>query len=163
MAQELAFHVRPIESSDSVWITPFMVAHWGAEQMLAHGDVYYPAKLPGFVATIKDEVVGLATFIIKNRALEIVSIDSDRPNQGIGSVLLNSLEEEAQQNSCLRVWMVTTNDNLNALRFYQKRGYRLVAVHYGAVTAARQVKPSIPLIGYEGIPLRDEIVLEKKL
>jgi hypothetical protein len=57
--------------------------------------------------------------------------------------------------------LITTNDNLNALEFYQKRGYRIIEVISDAVNKARKVKPSIPLIGYKGIPLQDELRLKK--
>jgi hypothetical protein len=68
--------------------------------------------------------------------------------------------EEARKRNCWRVFLITTNDNLNALGFYQKRGFELVAIHRGAVNESRKVKPSIPLIGDNNIPLRDEIELE---
>jgi Acetyltransferase (GNAT) family len=61
---------------------------------------------------------------------------------------------------CRRVWLITTNDNLRALRFYQRRGFRLVAVHPDALARSRELKPSIPEIGLDGIPLRDELELE---
>ncbi len=57
----------------------------------------------------------------------------------------------------------TTNDNLCALHFYQKRGFRLVTVHRNALDAARQLKPRIPLIGNDQFPLHDEIELEMML
>ncbi|MGD8245715.1 MAG: hypothetical protein PVG25_02965 [Anaerolineae bacterium] len=62
-----------------------------------------------------------------------------------------------------RIWLITTNDNLAALRFYQRRGFSLVAVHPGAVDQARTLKPEIPAIGHSGIPIRDEIELELPL
>jgi ribosomal protein S18 acetylase RimI-like enzyme len=60
------------------------------------------------------------------------------------------------------VRVTTTNDNLNALRFYQRRGFRIMGVHPGAVNEARRLKPSIPAIGAYGIPICDEIDLERK-
>lgn len=60
-----------------------------------------------------------------------------------------------------RIWLITTNDNLNALGFYQKRGFRIKAVYPGAVDEARRIKPEIPLAASNGIPIRDEIELEK--
>ena len=69
-----------------------------------------------------------------------------------------ALEAEMQ-----RLWLVTTNDNLAALKFWQKRGYRLVAVHRNAIAQARRIKPQIPITGQDGIPIRDEIELEKRL
>lgn len=56
-----------------------------------------------------------------------------------------------------------TDDNLHALRFYQNRGFVLVAVYRNALEISRQLKPEIPLIGKNGIPLRDEIELEYTL
>jgi hypothetical protein len=62
------------------------------------------------------------------------------------------------------VWLVTTNDNLVALRFYQRRGFRLSALRPGAVDEARRrLKPAIPDAGAFGIPLRDELELELRL
>jgi hypothetical protein len=61
-----------------------------------------------------------------------------------------------------RVWLVTTNDNLDALRFYQRRGFRIAQVRPGAVDETRKtLKPSIAEVGDFGIPIRDEIVLER--
>jgi ribosomal protein S18 acetylase RimI-like enzyme len=57
---------------------------------------------------------------------------------------------------------VTTNDNVDALRFYQRRGFRLAALRAGAVEDARaRLKPEIPWTGADGIELRDELELEK--
>ncbi len=92
-----------------------------------------------------------------------MTLDSLEEFQGIGSALLKAAEGIAQAHHCTRIWLVTTNDNLNALRFYQKRGYRITGVHPDAVTEARKLKPYIPTIGEFGIPLRDEIELEKKI
>jgi Acetyltransferase (GNAT) family. len=93
----------------------------------------------------------------------VVSLDSLAEGRGIGSALLKSVEEVAREKKSNRIWLITTNDNLHALRFYQRRGYVLVAVHRNAIERSRQFKPQIPIIGKDGIPLRDEIELEKKL
>jgi GNAT superfamily N-acetyltransferase len=76
---------------------------------------------------------------------------------------MNAVVDEARKQNCERVFLATTNDNLHALRFYQKRGFELVAVHRGAVNESRKIKPGIPLIGNDGIPIRDEIELEMNL
>jgi hypothetical protein len=60
--------------------------------------------------------------------------------------------------------VITTNDNVDALRFYQRRGFRLAALHQGAVDDSRaRLKPEIPEIGEHRIPLRDELDLELEL
>ncbi len=64
---------------------------------------------------------------------------------------------------CRRLHVVTTNDNVDALRFYQKRGFVLCELRRDAITAGRRLKPTIPWLGTYGIPLRDELELERVL
>jgi GNAT superfamily N-acetyltransferase len=92
-----------------------------------------------------------------------VTLNSLKGNRGVGTTLIEAVKAEAQNNNCQRVWLVTSNDNTDALRFYQKRGFVLVALHLGAVAQARAIKPEIPLIGNNGIAIRDEIELETRL
>jgi GNAT superfamily N-acetyltransferase len=94
---------------------------------------------------------------------ELVSIDAMTEGRGIGSALLNSVISEARRQSCRRLWLVTTNDNLRALRFSQRRGLRLVTVHRGAADESRLLKPSIPVVGEHAIPIHDELELELPL
>ena len=61
-----------------------------------------------------------------------------------------------------RVFLTTTNDNLPALGLYQSLGFRIVRVRPDAVTRAREVKPQIPVTGYRGIPMRDELDLVRE-
>jgi len=150
----------PLTPADQQWVADFFGAHWGATTMVVHGVVYEPHTLPGFVATYEGRRVGLITYRVDDTGCEIVSLDSVLPGRGVGTALVAAVVEEARQHRSARVWLVTTNDNLNALRFYQKRGFVLVAVHRDAVAVARAIKPAIPLIGDDGIPIRDEIELE---
>ena len=77
---------------------------------------------------------------------------------GVGTALIEAVERKAR-----RLWVLTTNDNVDALRFYQRRGFRLAKVNLGAVDEARErLKPELPAAGAYGIPLRDELVLEKE-
>jgi DNA-3-methyladenine glycosylase I len=122
--------------------------------------IYRPHELPGFVAEQSGQRVGLVTYQVSGDASEIVTLDSSRPGIGVGTALIEAVKEAARAAGCRRLWLVTTNDNLEALRFYQQRGFVLVAVHRNAVEAARRLKPEIPRVGAHGIPLRDEIELE---
>jgi GNAT superfamily N-acetyltransferase len=158
------YAIRPLNSDDSDWIARFMVEHWGSETVIAHDTTYHPADLPGFAAIQKNEVVGLVTYHIEGKQCEIVTIDSLKSNRGIGTALIEAVKDVALAAAgCNRLWLITTNDNLHALRFYQKRGFALVAVHRNAVAESRKLKPEIPLTGNEGIPLRDELELEMML
>lgn len=84
-------------------------------------------------------------------------------NRGIGTALINSAIEIARNHRCRKVVVITTNDNLEALRFYQKRGFDLVRIRRDALTLSRKLKPSIPEIGENGIPIRHELELEYAL
>ena len=152
--------IRPLFPADRDWVARHVAEHWGAEIVVAHGTLYHPAALPGFVAEVDGKVAGLVTFHIAGDACEIVTLDSLATGRGIGTALIEAVKAAAGAAGCRRLWLITTNDNLHALGFYQKRGFRLVAVHPGAVDAARMLKPEIPLIGNDGIPIRDEIELE---
>jgi ribosomal protein S18 acetylase RimI-like enzyme len=84
--------------------------------------------------------------------------------RGVGSALLQLVDQVATEQGCRRLWLITTNDNVDALRFYQRRGFRLAALHRGAVDDCRaRLKPEIPTVGDYGIPLRDELELDKQL
>jgi N-acetylglutamate synthase-like GNAT family acetyltransferase len=121
---------------------------------------FYPSSLPGFFAREMDEIIGLVTYNISNQGCEIITINSLREFTGLGTALLEAVKKVAIKKSSRRVWLVTTNDNLPALRFYQKRGFVISAIHSNAIAKNRLMKPEIPLIGMYGIPIRDEIEME---
>jgi len=153
-------NIRSLTPADRDWVARHIAEHWGAEVVVAHGTLYRPAELPGFVAELDGKPAGLITYHLASDACEIVTLDSLIEGHGIGTALIKAVKTAATAAGCRRLWLITTNDNLHALGFYQRRGFRLVAVHSGAVDAARRLKPEIPLIGNDGIPIRDEIELE---
>jgi ribosomal protein S18 acetylase RimI-like enzyme len=158
-----AFALRPLQPADAAWVARHIAEQWGSEVVVAHSAIYLTAELPGFVAEADGEAVGLLTHRIDGGACEIVTLDSQRAGQGIGTALIDAAKDAARQAGCGRLWLVTTNDNTHALRFYQKRGFILAALHRDAVAASRAIKPEIPMIGNDGIPIRDEIELEISL
>ena len=87
-------------------------------------------------------------------------MDSMRENQGIGTMLLNRVIEEARKLEYRKIVLITTNDNINAMRFYQKRGFDMVHLFHNALEISRKLKPEIPLIGENSIPLMHEIEFE---
>ncbi len=157
------FEIRPFVDADRDWAKQRLVRFWNDETVIAHGVVYYPAELPGFVGIYEGKPAALATYLVEGDGCELVSLDSDVEGMGIGTALITEVIQAARNLGCRRIWLITTNDNLHALGFYQKRGFHLVAVHPGAVDQARKQKPSIPLIGANGIPIRDELVLEMEI
>ena len=156
-------NIRLLTANDLPRLRKFWKENWGDEFVVAHGVIYHPDTLDGFVAFDGDEWIGEVTYTFSDDECEIVSLDSLREGQGIGTKLINAVVDESKKRNCKRVFLITTNDNLHALGFYQKRGFELVAVHRGAVNESRKIKPGIPLIGMNNIPLRDEIESEMNL
>jgi GNAT superfamily N-acetyltransferase len=154
---------HPINTDDHEWVAQFMHEQWGSDKVISRGAVHYPQNLPGFVALYKGEKVGLVTYNITDESCEIVTLNSTYPSSGVGTALIKAVKDISIKSGCKRLWLITTNDNLNALRFYQKRGFVLVAVHRNALEQSRKLKPEISRIGNHGIPLRDEIELEMML
>jgi ribosomal protein S18 acetylase RimI-like enzyme len=155
--------LRRLTKEDLPRLRQFWIEHWGGEEMITRGNVYRPEQLDGFVVEEDEEWVGLLTFVVKDDECEVTSLDSLREGQGIGSKLIDQATEEARTQGCKRLFLITTNDNLNALGFYQKRGFEIAAIYRGAVNESRKRKPGIPLVGHNNIPLRDEIELEMSL
>lgn len=153
------FSIRAVGPKDKDWVADFITRRWGAEFVAAHYEVYYCKDLPGFVAFEGETRIGLITYTISGTDCEVVSLDSVRSRMGVGTALMDAMKRAAVEAGCKRLWLVTTNDNMNALRFYQKRGFVLVKINRNAIEFARGLKP-IPLIGNDDIPLRDEIELE---
>ncbi|HEY2982239.1 MAG TPA: GNAT family N-acetyltransferase [Anaerolineales bacterium] len=155
--------IRPLGSDDLPRLRQFWRERWGDEVVVLRGLIVRPDGLEGFVAVEGDDWIGLVTLMFGDGECEIISIDSLREGRGIGGALLERAAQTARERGCRRLFLITTNDNLRALAFYQKRGFELAALHRGALNEARKIKPSIPLIGENGIPLRDEIELEMLL
>lgn len=156
--------LRSIDAADRVWLTGFMTERWGAPRVAAGGRIYQLDRLPGLVAEHADgSVAGVVTWAIEGDACELVTIDAVREGEGAGTALLEAACSAAAAAGCRRMHLVTTNDNLRALAFYQRRGFALRELRAGAVAEARRLKPEIPLVAASGIPIRDEIVLERPL
>lgn len=155
--------VRPFDAADRLWAKSLLEARWGSALVVTRGRLLDLLSLPGMVAHFDSTPYGLATFHILGAECQLTSLDALDPGHGVGTALLESVVRAARAHACHRLWLITTNDNLDAMRFYQRRGLCLVAVHRDALSHSRQLKPSIPLVGNHGIPLRDEIELELRL
>lgn len=160
MNNEQNLIIRNISFSDQSWIEKFYIERWGSLRVVTKGVMHEITQLMGFIAWRSEVRVGILTYLIVEKDFEIVTLDSLVEKTGIGSALISKAVVHAGKSSCNRVWLITTNDNVHALRFYQRRGFHLVAIHQNALERSRLLKPEIPKIGLYGIPLRDEIELE---
>jgi ribosomal protein S18 acetylase RimI-like enzyme len=155
------FKVRPLKVNDREWVARVLRENWGSTTVVSRGKIHQADIYPGFIATYDSEGMGLITYRIEGKECEIVTLNSLEEGIGVGTSLITAVTNAAVNKSCRRVWLITSNDNMDAVMFYQKRGFRLVAIHRDAITEARKkLKPEIPLYGIESIPIRDEIEME---
>ncbi|QZY86799.1 GNAT family N-acetyltransferase [Exiguobacterium acetylicum] len=156
--------IQAIEKETRSQVKAFFTKHWGSSQMVTSTGVHDCSLLDGFYAINDDhEIIGLITYHITSQTCEIISLDSLEEGKGIGSRLMQVVEEKAIRQQCDLLTLVTTNDNEHAIRFYQHRGYTVSQVIPNAVDLARKIKPEIPLYNEKGVPIKDEIVLIKHL
>jgi len=159
----MKYSIYRITVEEKEWVK-HCVLNWGADFIVTRGRKVDPAELPGFFALGESgEKTGLATYEVIGDQCELVTLDAFEKFNGIGTALMERVIEAARKEGCRRMWLITTNDNLDAIRFYQRRGLTLAAVHVNSLTVSRKIKPVIPLIGQHGIPLRDEIEFEVTL
>ncbi len=163
MSVSAGLRVRVVEVADRERVDTFLGDHNAA--LVARLDQLVDSRRqPAFLAEDEGELAGVVTYIAGDTDCEILTLHAVRPWQGVGTALLRELEQIAAEHGCTRLWLITTNDNVDALRFYQRRGFRLARLHPGAVDASRlRLKPGMPEIGDYGIPIRDEIELEKSI
>ena len=155
--------IRRIDEASREIVNAFIKARWFTLQMAVRGELIDLGGADGWYAAEDGGIAGLITCRIAGGDMEILSLDSLREAQGIGTALLNAAVSEAKRRGCGRITLVTTNDNTRALRFYQKRGFDMVRLCRNALDESRRLKPEIPLLGEDGIPLRHEIELEMRL
>lgn len=156
--------IQVIEEETRSQVKAFFTKHWGSSQMVTSTGVHDCSLLDGFYVINDDhEIIGLVTYHISSQTCEIISLDSLEEGKGIGSRLMQVVEEKATQQQCNLLTLVTTNDNEHAIRFYQHRGYTVSKVIPNAVDLARKIKPEIPLYNEKGVPIKDEFILIKHL
>ena len=153
--------VRPLLDADLAWAEQLLDAELGGRHQARRGELVDVLGLPGLVAEHDGVPVGLLTYQTEHDGAELAAIATSPQRAGVGTALVEAVRRELAGRG--RLWLVTTNDNLDALRFYQRRGFVLTALRPGAVAESRVLKPSISAVGAFGIPLRDELELELPL
>ncbi len=151
---------KRISSTDRELVNAFIREHWYTTIMIIRGKEVDMTQTEGFYFAEGNDIIGLITYMVHDSILEITSLDSMRENQGIGSKLLEMVIQEAKKRKLHKIILITTNDNINAIRFYQKRGFDMAHLFHNALDISRKLKPDIPLIGENNIPLRHEIEFE---
>ncbi len=155
--------VRILNDNDTEFVNQTIRENWNSNLIVTLGKMHYADKLPGFIASVNKKKLGLITFNIENNECEIITLNSLESNIGIGTALLRTVEKYASKMRCKRLWVITTNDNTDALRFYQKKGFKIKKIYRDSIEISRRLKPEIPKYGINDIEILDEIELEKLL
>jgi len=134
---------------------------WGFP-IVTKGHIIDVLHLPGFVTVDNNELTGAILYQIKHDECEIVVLFSLKANTGVGSSLINAVIKTAKAQMCKRIWLITTNDNTPAIRYYQKRGFSLVAVHVNAFKVTQKIKNigEDVILGIDDIPILHEVEFE---
>lgn len=159
----MGLEIRAADDGDREWIRKVIREHWSSEIVVTRGRVYHADQLEGLVAETGTGRAGLLTYRLEGGEYEITTLNSLEERRGIGTALLAAAQAAASKAGCSRIWLITTNDNARAMRFYEKLGWRKAKVHLNAMETSRRLKPEIPEIGMDGIPIRDEIEYEMLL
>jgi ribosomal protein S18 acetylase RimI-like enzyme len=160
---EAELEVRLLTPAEQPQLRELLVRRWGSPEIVSRGRVHDASAGPAIACFADDRLVGLATYRIHDEQCELLTLNAFERRRGIGSRLLAAVAARAQSAGCRRLWLITTNDNLTAIRFYERRGLKLVAVHHDAVDAARKLKPQIPEFAENGIRISDELEFELDL
>jgi N-acetylglutamate synthase-like GNAT family acetyltransferase len=153
--------IRPREAADRPAVEDFL-SRWNALRAARRGVLEQPLDHAALIAEENERLIGVLTYVVSESQCEVLTLHVDEARRGVGTALIAEVKNIAGRAGCARLWVITTNDNVDALRFYQRRGFRLAALYTEAVDESRaRLKPEIPKVGDHGIPLRDELELEQ--
>jgi len=157
--------VRPIRDDERDEFARLVTERWGSTVVVSREVAHDVRSLPALVAVAADAGpaapwLGMASYRFEAAECELVQLVAFERGFGVGTALLSAVAAAARAARARRVWLTTTNDNLDAMRFYQRRGFRFIWIWRDSLARARQIKPEIPLLGEHGIPITDEIEME---
>jgi len=152
--------VRPLDGQERSWLRASLVRRWGLPVVSTSG-VHDAAELPALVAEERGRILGVATYRLGDGECEVVTLDSFDEGRGVGTALLDAVRVVAHARDA-RLWLITTNENFRALRFYQRRGMDMVALHRDFVDVVRRSKAHVEVAGHDGVAFRHAIEFEDR-
>ena len=152
--------LRQIEDKDLEFIQKSLKENWGSVNVVTRNKLYDASKLPGFIAEKEEQILGFLTYRTESDEIEIITLNSFKERIGVGTSLIDAVTKEAVSRKVKRIWLITTNDNYPAVKFYQRRGFGVYRIHRNAIEQSRKLKPEIPKFGISGLQIKDEIELE---
>ncbi len=155
--------VRPAYPPDRAAVDAFLTEH-NADLVARRGELVDARRHPALIVETDGRIDGVLTWILTDGSMEVLTLHAATQWSGVGTALIAAARRVAEASGAWRLWLITTNDNIDALRFYQRRAFRLARLHAGAVDRSRErLKPAIPEVGAHEIPLRDELELAMRI
>lgn len=155
--------IRFIQENEKQQVKELFIREWNSDVMVSRGNIHHVENLDTIIAIENEKIAGVLTFHQDGKSIEIVSLDSFYEGKGIGTKLLDFALNHFKTLNPGKIWLITSNDNCHAMRFYQKRGWEMVAIYQNAIDKARKLKPEIPLFGYDNIRILHEIEFQYNL
>jgi ribosomal protein S18 acetylase RimI-like enzyme len=157
-------NIRPIADADRAWLAEIVTSAFSSVRLVSNDHLIEDASLlGGFAAEIDGRSVGCALVHEVDGDAELVALISTYRGAGVGSALLEAVVAQGKREGWKRLWLVTSNDNTEAIRMYQRAGWEWTEFRRDAIKKARALKPEIPELGNHGIPIRHEIHFEAPL
>ena len=121
--------VRPVGQADLVAAEVLLDDLLAGRVQARLGEAHDVLALPTLGVWDHERLVGLATWSPAGDGdrseLAALAVAPDRQGRGVGGALVEAVAEAARASGAATLWLVTTNDNLDALRLYQRHGFRL--------------------------------------
>jgi len=154
------YSLRRIEHKDLEFIQQSLKENWGSVNVVTRNKMYDASKLSGYLVEQDEQILAFITYRTEGEEIEIITLNSFKERMGIGTSLIEKVKELAAEKKLSRIWLITTNDNYPAVKFYQRRGFSVCKIHRDAIKQSRKLKPEIPKFGISGLQIKDEIEME---
>jgi GNAT superfamily N-acetyltransferase len=158
MESKVEFEIRPV--TDRAFLDELLRLRWSGGALILRGKIVHPKDVEALAAYHDGRLAGVATWRLEGPVIYLATLNNITEQRGVGGALLEATMKLGREKGCGLLRVIVTNDNLNALGFYQRRGFRIIGITPGAVDTIRTILPSIPTMGQNRIPMRDEIELE---
>jgi L-amino acid N-acyltransferase YncA len=155
---KVEFEIRPI--TDRAFLEELLRLRWSGGALMMRGKIVHPKDVEALAAYHDGRLAGVATWRLEGPVMYLATLNNITEQRGVGVALLDAMMKLGRRKGSALMRVIVTNDNLNALGFYQRRGFRIVAVHPGVIDTIRTLMPNVPTMGANRIPMRDEIELE---
>jgi GNAT superfamily N-acetyltransferase len=155
---KVEFEIRPV--TDRAFLDELLRLRWSGGALMLRGKIVHPKDVEAIAAYHDGRLAGVATWRLEGPVIYLATLNNITEQRGVGVALLEATKALGREKGSALLRVIVTNDNLNALGFYQRRGFHIIAVHPGAIDTIRGLLPNIPIMGANRIPIRDEIELE---